>query len=246
MSAEQRTAIVIGAGVGGVALATRLAKAGFKVDVFEKNDFTGGRCSLINHEGYVRFFRVFVVPYLMNRTQRFDQGPSLLLLPDLFQETFADLGTSLVDAGVNLVKCEPNYRVHFHDGESILLSTDLSVMKKEIERLEGKRGFEGFASDRFWSFSRTHFYHPRYLAWLQEAHRHYELSVEHVLKKNFTSLLSLLRPSFLPYIMALHPLVSIVRLTNHISVLTLNPKISGVALRSTSRLSAFVGCLHLA
>ena len=42
-----------GAGVGGVATAARLAKAGFKVTVFEKNDFTGGRCSLIYHNGYV-------------------------------------------------------------------------------------------------------------------------------------------------------------------------------------------------
>ena len=37
------TAIVIGAGVGGVAAAARLAKAGYKVDVYEKNDFIGGR-----------------------------------------------------------------------------------------------------------------------------------------------------------------------------------------------------------
>ncbi len=43
-----------GAGVGGVATAARLAKAGFQVTVFEKNDFTGGRCSLLHHEGYVR------------------------------------------------------------------------------------------------------------------------------------------------------------------------------------------------
>lgn len=50
----QKTAIVVGAGVGGVATAARLAKAGFKVTVFEKNDFTGGRCSLIHHGGYVR------------------------------------------------------------------------------------------------------------------------------------------------------------------------------------------------
>lgn len=42
-----------GAGVGGVSTAARLAKAGFDVTVFEKNDFTGGRCSLIHHDGYV-------------------------------------------------------------------------------------------------------------------------------------------------------------------------------------------------
>jgi monoamine oxidase len=38
--------------VGGIASAARLAKAGFKVTVVEKNDFTGGRCSLIHHDGY--------------------------------------------------------------------------------------------------------------------------------------------------------------------------------------------------
>lgn len=50
-----------GAGVGGVATAARLAKAGFKVTVFEKNDFTGGRCSLIKHAGYVRYVECFAL-----------------------------------------------------------------------------------------------------------------------------------------------------------------------------------------
>lgn len=64
-------------------------------------------------------------------------------------------------------------------------------MKTEIEKWEGKDGFE------------------RYLGFLQESHRHYEISVIHVLHKNFTSLFSLLRPSFLPYLLELHPFVSI-------------------------------------
>lgn len=51
--AKQKSAIVVGAGAGGIATAARLAKAGFKVTVLEKNDFTGGRCSLIHYEGYV-------------------------------------------------------------------------------------------------------------------------------------------------------------------------------------------------
>lgn len=49
----QKTAIVVGAGVGGVATAARLAKAGLKVTVVEKNGFTGGRCSLIHQDGFV-------------------------------------------------------------------------------------------------------------------------------------------------------------------------------------------------
>ena len=66
-------------------------------------------------------------------------------------------------------------------------------MKIEIEKWEGKDGFE------------------RYLSYLQEAHRHYELSVTHVLRKNFTSLLSMARPSFLRHVFALHPFESVYR-----------------------------------
>ncbi|KAK5012172.1 ATP-binding cassette transporter CGR1, partial [Cryomyces antarcticus] len=190
---RQKTAIVIGAGVGGVATAARLAKAGFKVTVVEKNDFTGGRCSLIHHEGYVGSEdKCMGRRCIANiRFQRFDQGPSLLLLPHLFAEAFHDLDTSLEAEGVKLIKCEPNYNLWFGDGESFELSTDLARMKTEVEKWEGKDGFE------------------RYLGFLQESHRHYELSVKHVLRKNFTSLLSMLRPSFLRHLLALHPFESI-------------------------------------
>jgi phytoene desaturase (3,4-didehydrolycopene-forming) len=163
-----------GAGVGGVATAARLAKAGFSVTIVEKNGFTGGRCSLIEQEGY-----------------RFDQGPSLLLLPKLFAETFHDLDTSLEAEGVQLLKCEPNYNLWFGDGESFELSSDTAVMKREIEKWEGKAGFE------------------RYLQWLGEAHRHYEISVREVLHRNFTSVFNLLRPSFLRHLVELHPFESI-------------------------------------
>ncbi|CAG8978343.1 hypothetical protein HYALB_00005929 [Hymenoscyphus albidus] len=170
----QKTALVVGAGVGGIAIAARLSKAGFRVTVLEKNNFTGGRCSLIHHEGH-----------------RFDQGPSLLLLPKLFEETFYDLGTSLSAEGVQLLKCEPNYNVWFADGERIQLSSDTAVMKREIEKVEDKDGFE------------------RYLSWLAEAHRHYEISVREVLHKNFPSIFNLLRPSFLMNVFQLHPFESI-------------------------------------
>ncbi|KAH6671915.1 hypothetical protein B0J14DRAFT_594682 [Halenospora varia] len=170
----KKTAIIVGAGVGGIATAARLAKAGFKVTVLEKNDFTGGRCSLIKHAGY-----------------RFDQGPSLLLLPKLFAETFHDLDTSLSTEGVELLKCEPNYNLWFGDGEKFELSSDTAVMKREVEKWEGREGFE------------------RYLEWLREAHRHYEISAREVLHKNFTSIFNLLRPTFLVELFRLHPFESI-------------------------------------
>jgi phytoene desaturase (3,4-didehydrolycopene-forming) len=79
----------------------------------------------------------------------------------------------------------------FGDGENFQLSSDTAVMKREIEKWEGKDGFE------------------RYLSWLAEAHRHYEISVREVLHKNFTSIFNLLRPSFLVHLFALHPFESI-------------------------------------
>lgn len=71
------------------------------------------------------------------------------------------------------------------------LSTDNARMKQEVEKWEGKDGFS------------------RYLNFLREAHVHYEVSVTEVLKKNFTSLLSMARPSFLWQLFALHPFESI-------------------------------------
>ena len=51
--AHRPSVIIVGAGAGGVATAARLAAAGCKVTVVEKNDFSGGRCSLINRNEYV-------------------------------------------------------------------------------------------------------------------------------------------------------------------------------------------------
>ncbi|TDZ21328.1 Phytoene desaturase [Colletotrichum orbiculare MAFF 240422] len=171
---KPKTAIVVGAGAGGVSLAARLAKAGFSVTVLEKNSFTGGRCSLMHHDGH-----------------RFDQGPSLFLLPQLFHETFRDLDTTMADAGVDLLRCETNYNIWFHDGELFRHSSDLAAMKSQIERWEGKDGFE------------------RYLQWLKEAHVHYEVSVRDVLHKNFSKLYNLARPRFVRHVVNLHPLESI-------------------------------------
>lgn len=169
-----KTAVVIGAGAGGIATAARLAKAGFSVTVLEKNSFTGGRCSLIRHDGH-----------------RFDQGPSLLLLPKLFREAFFDLDTTLEAEGIELLRCPTNYNVWFPDGENFELTTDLARMKTQIERWEGKDGFD------------------RYLSWLREAHAHYEISVTEVLSRNFTSIWQLAAPHFVLAGLRLHPLHSI-------------------------------------
>ncbi|KAE8403919.1 hypothetical protein BDV37DRAFT_271828 [Aspergillus pseudonomiae] len=167
------TVIIVGAGTGGIATAARLAQQGFHVKVVEQHGFIGGRCSIISEDGY-----------------RFDQGPSLLLMREVFEETFEDLGTSLNQEDIRLIKCEPNYRVWFPDMDIIEVSTDLTRLKEQIQHHEGPDGF------------------PRFCAFLNEAGTHYNLSLAHMLRKNFPRLLSLLRWNVLKSLIFIHPWTS--------------------------------------
>ncbi len=73
-------AIVIGAGVAGLASSIRLAAKGFSVTVFEKNSYPGGKLSHFDQDGY-----------------SFDAGPSLFTQPHLLEELFAAAGKQLKD-----------------------------------------------------------------------------------------------------------------------------------------------------
>ncbi|ORZ25079.1 Phytoene dehydrogenase [Absidia repens] len=160
--------IVIGAGAGGTASAARLARQGFRVTVVEKNDFNGGRCSLIYHNGY-----------------RFDQGPSLYLMPKLFEDTFADLDEKL-DDHIDLLRCSNNYKVHFDDGDKIHLTSDLTLMKTEMERVEGEHGFS------------------RFLDFMSETHVHYENGTLLAIKRNFATIWDMIKIKYAPEIFRLH------------------------------------------
>lgn len=164
----KKRAIVVGAGIGGSCTAARLAQAGFSVTVVEKADQPGGRCSLIEADGH-----------------RFDAGPSFYLMPEVFEELFADLGERVEDH-YTLVKCEPNYSIHFHDGDKLELSTDMAAMKKMVERYEGKDGWE------------------RFLSFMQESHRNYEMSLKEVLHFNFPNLISALKLRYLAMALRIH------------------------------------------
>lgn len=108
-------------------------------------------------------------------------------MPEIFEETFQHLGTSMSLEDMQLLKCEPNCKVWFEDGKSFATSTDIAHMKREIEKVEGPSGF------------------ARYIEYLKECQQHYQQSVIHVLKKDFPGFSSLLRPAFLPYLFQLHP-----------------------------------------
>jgi len=108
---------VVGAGVGGLAAAARLAHSGFEVDVFEKHAGPGGRCGRLVLDGFT-----------------FDTGPTVLLLPQLVERTFAAAGTRLSDF-LTLERLEPNHTVHFPDGTALTLGSDLARVSAELESL---------------------------------------------------------------------------------------------------------------
>ncbi len=109
--------IVIGAGIGGLAAAARLARAGHRVTLLEKNGYPGGRAGTLDLDGY-----------------RFDTGPTLFLMPAVFAETFGALGERMEDH-LDLVRLDPTYRVHFHDGSTIDLTSDLTNMRSQLEAM---------------------------------------------------------------------------------------------------------------
>src|SRR5215212_4300300 len=104
--------------MGGLAAAIRLRVMGFEVEVFEKNEQPGGRIGRLSEGGFT-----------------FDTGPTLLLMTDVYRDLFAFAGRNL-DEEVDLIPLDPNYRVHFGDGDSISVSSSLPALIPELERIE--------------------------------------------------------------------------------------------------------------
>jgi phytoene desaturase len=100
--------VVIGAGVGGLVAAARLAAAGHRVRVFEQAEVVGGKLGQLSR----------TVPTSTGGPGgqfRFDTGPSLLTLPQVFAEFFTATGSTLADE-LDLVALDPLIRHVFPDG----------------------------------------------------------------------------------------------------------------------------------
>ena len=116
--APRRTATVVGAGIGGLATAVRLAHAGWAVTVLEQHHQPGGRAGRWESEGFT-----------------FDTGPSLVMMTEYWQKLFRDVGRRLEDY-LTLVQVDPCYRIHFPDGTSHDRSSVLNRLIEECEILE--------------------------------------------------------------------------------------------------------------
>lgn len=123
--ADQHPIIVIGAGIGGLSAAIRLALAGQQVLVLEQNDQPGGKMGQIESDGF-----------------RWDTGPSVITMRHVFEDLFAAAGRRLDDY-LTLLPVDPLTRYFYPDGTVLDASRDLSHMIEQIERLE-PRDVEGY------------------------------------------------------------------------------------------------------
>jgi phytoene desaturase len=113
-----KSAVIIGAGIGGIATAIYLAKKGYEVSVFEKNSTPGGRCGQLIREGH-----------------RFDLGATMLMMPDIYREVFESLGIPLF--GNTEIKPLKNlYKIYFDNNDILTFSTDKEIMKTQHEKIE--------------------------------------------------------------------------------------------------------------
>jgi phytoene desaturase len=167
--ASKPTALVIGAGIGGIAAAARLARNGYQVSVVEKNGQPGGRSSQIIQDGH-----------------RFDIGPTLFLMPEVFAETYAALGERMEDH-LDLQRIDPTYKVYFDDGLSLSLTADMLKMQPQLEAVE-RNAFDGFL---------------RYMA---EGNQHYQVSLDKFVGRNFLNLFQYFSPANLPLLFQLKAL----------------------------------------
>lgn len=155
--------------MGGIVSAIHLAQHGFKVTVVEKNPRPGGRCNQFQRQSHT-----------------FDTGPTLLVMPKLFEAEFASLGVSMWNV-LDLIPVDPTYHIIFDDGSRLSLTADQTRMRAQMESLEPGS-------------------YTQYQRYMGEAGRHYEVAMRRLVNKDFRSLGEFFHPSMLPVFLQVHAL----------------------------------------
>jgi phytoene desaturase len=165
---KPKSVIVIGAGVGGLVAATHLARRGVSVSIVEKNSHAGGRCDRFSRDGH-----------------HFDAGPTLMVMPLLYESEFAALGASLREM-LDLQRVDPTYHLVFDDGSSLALTSDMKSMQEQLEAFE-QGSFQGL------------------LRYMQEGHRHYHVGMQKLVNRDFRKASDFFKLSNLPLAFQLKP-----------------------------------------
>jgi len=168
---KTKSVIVIGAGIGGITAATHLAKHGLRVTVIEKNSRPGGRCDRISRDGH-----------------HFDTGPTLLVMPLLYETEFAALGASICDV-LDLKRVDPTYHLVFDDGSQLALTSDMKSLQEQLETFE-HGSFQGL------------------MRYMDEGYRHYHLGIEKLVRRDFRKASDFFTLDNLPLLYQVKPLVN--------------------------------------
>ena len=129
---SSRKAVVIGAGLGGLALAIRLQGAGIATTLLEKRDKPGGRAYVYHDEGFT-----------------FDAGPTVITDPGCLEELFT-LASRRLDNYVKLIPVHPFYQLRWEDGTVFDYGNDQAALDRQIADLSPK-DVEGYR--RFLAYS---------------------------------------------------------------------------------------------
>ena len=130
-STAANAAIVIGAGLGGLAAAMRLGAKGYAVTVLDRLDLPGGRGSSVTQDGH-----------------RFDLGPTIITVPQVYEDLWEACGRDF-HQDVDLRPMDPFYEVRWQDGSTFTARQDTDAMLAEVERLSPRdvKGYKRFLKD---------------------------------------------------------------------------------------------------
>jgi len=113
---------VIGSGLAGLAAACTLAARGHQVEVFEKNEWLGGKAAQLTGNGF-----------------RFDMGPTILIQPSVLRKIFEEANCNLEDY-IPMIRLDPQWRCFFEDGSRIDLTDNAEKMAATLEAIWPKMG----------------------------------------------------------------------------------------------------------
>jgi len=116
ISPTRSSAVVIGAGLGGLSAAMRLGSKGYSVTVIDRLDRVGGRGSSVTKNGF-----------------RFDLGPTILTVPQVFEKLWKDCGKDFA-GDVELVPLDPFYEIRWQDGSRFQVRSSEEEMLAEVKR----------------------------------------------------------------------------------------------------------------
>ena len=153
-----RRVVVVGAGLGGLSAACHLTGAGHDVTVVEREPTCGGRAGTLSLGDY-----------------RFDTGPTVLTMPELFRRCFDAVGVEMSEL-LTVRPLDPMYRACFADGSQLRVRHGRAAMAQEIRDVCGAGQAASF---------------ERFADWLTAL---YACEMPNFIERNYDSPLDLLRP----------------------------------------------------